>query len=117
MGHLQGASIVVPGDLPALPAARAPSAGPAARPAAPPIVMTTPASPRARVLVVEDHDDLAEALELNLRRDGHDVLRARDGRDALLIARQQAVDLVVLDLGLPRVDGLTVLDKLRGEGH
>ncbi|MDF1505902.1 DNA-binding response regulator [Roseisolibacter sp. H3M3-2] len=73
--------------------------------------------PRARVLVVEDHDDLAEALEVNLRRDGHEVLRARDGRDALYLARGRDVDLVILDLGLPRVDGLGVLERLRAEGH
>ena len=71
---------------------------------------------RARVLVVEDHDDLAEAIALNLRRDGCDVEHARDGREAVLVARLRPPDLVLLDLNLPGMDGFAVLERLRADG-
>jgi DNA-binding response OmpR family regulator len=68
------------------------------------------------VLVVEDQDDLAEAIALNLRRDGHRVDVARDGLHALHVIRERAPDLIVLDLGLPRVDGMAVLERIRADG-
>ena len=69
--------------------------------------MSTPQADPAQVLIVEDHDDLAEALRVMLERDGHAVAWARDGRDALYLARGAAPDLIILDLGLPRLDGLS----------
>ncbi len=71
---------------------------------------------RARILVVEDHDDLAEALALNLRHAGHSVECARDGRDALVFAHTRRPDLILLDLNLPHVDGFAVLRRLRDAG-
>ena len=68
------------------------------------------------VLVVEDQDDLAEAIALNLRRDGYRADVARDGLHALHVIRQRTPDLIILDLGLPRVDGMTVLQRLRADG-
>jgi DNA-binding response OmpR family regulator len=67
--------------------------------------------------VVEDHGDLAEALALNLRRDGYDIVCARDGRDALALGRSPGIDAILLDLGLPRLDGLSVLERLREAGQ
>ena len=78
--------------------------------------MTDRPPARARILVVEDHDDLAEALAINLTHAGHDVERVRDGREALLAVRARMPDLILLDLNLPRMDGFSVLDRLRGEG-
>ncbi len=78
--------------------------------------MSDRASPRARILIVEDHDDLAEALAINLSHAGHDVERVRDGRDALMAVRQRTPDLILLDLNLPRMDGFSVLDRLRNDG-
>ncbi|MGZ8414794.1 MAG: response regulator [Gemmatirosa sp.] len=76
-----------------------------------------PSSPsRARILVVEDQHDLAEALAYNLRHAGYLVECARDGRDALLMVRQRVPDLILLDLNLPHVDGFAVLERLRGDG-
>ncbi len=85
-------------------------------PAGPAAPVTAPAPARARILVVEDHDDLAEALDINLTHAGHDVERVRDGREALLAVRARTPDLILLDLNLPRMDGFSVLDRLRGEG-
>jgi DNA-binding response OmpR family regulator len=70
-----------------------------------------------RVLVVEDHDDLAEALRVNLRSEGFRAAVASDGRQALAMVRADPPDLVVLDLGIPGIDGLDVLARMRAEGH
>jgi DNA-binding response OmpR family regulator len=71
---------------------------------------------RARILIVEDHDDLAEALAINVSHAGHDVERVRDGREALMAVRARTPDLILLDLNLPRMDGFSVLDRLRNDG-
>ena len=68
------------------------------------------------VLVVEDQDDLAEAVALNLRRDGYRTGVARDGLQALHAIARREPDLIILDLGLPRVDGMTVLQRIRADG-
>jgi two-component system KDP operon response regulator KdpE len=67
-----------------------------------------------RVLVVEDERRLRRALGINLRAHGYDVGLAEDGRSALQAASQKPPDAVVLDLGLPDVDGVEVIEGLRG---
>jgi len=67
-----------------------------------------------RVLVVEDDEPIAEPLVRALRRDGHDARWARTGADALEAVRSESFDLVVLDLGLPDIDGIQVLQGIRG---
>lgn len=74
------------------------------------------ASDPLRILLVEDQDDLAEALALNLDHLGYAVECVRDGRHALLAARARPPHLVLLDLGLPRLDGFGVLEQLRAGG-
>jgi two-component system alkaline phosphatase synthesis response regulator PhoP len=68
---------------------------------------------RQTILVVEDHAPLRETLAENLRAEGYAVLTAADGVAALQIARSQPIALVVLDLLLPRLDGLEVCRQLR----
>lgn len=70
---------------------------------------------REKILVVEDELDILEVIEYNLSREGFRVLSSRDGRDAIQIARNDAPDLVLLDLMLPRLDGLEVCRKLKGD--
>lgn len=67
----------------------------------------------ARVLLVEDDPVTAEVFARALQRAGHDVRVARDGNQALHALRDEAPDLVVLDLGLPTVPGVEVLRRLR----
>ena len=74
-------------------------------------------SPSLRILIVEDHDDLADALRTNLRSEGYHASVASDGRQALAMVRADPPDIVVLDLGLPGLDGLALLSRLRAEGH
>lgn len=66
-----------------------------------------------RLLVVEDNDRLAESLTSLLRADGHAVDRVSNGEDADATLAAEAFDLVILDLGLPGMDGMDVLRRLR----
>ena len=67
-----------------------------------------------KVLVVDDEPALARALAINLRAHGWDVVTAADGRSALEAAASEHPDVVVLDLGLPDLDGTEVISGLRG---
>src|SRR5437879_1666693 len=68
---------------------------------------------RRTILVVEDDDALRDTVAYNLKGEGYAVLTAADGVAALEVARQQPVSLVLLDLMLPRLDGLDVCRQLR----
>jgi DNA-binding response OmpR family regulator len=73
---------------------------------------------QARVLVVEDDAATREALCHDLTRLGVSCLTAADGERALEVARAQPPDLIILDVGLPRVDGFELVDVLRqGKGR
>ena len=67
------------------------------------------------VLIVEDDPHTVEVVRLYLRRDGHTVLTASNGKDGLRMAQEAAPDLVVLDLMLPEMGGLEVCRELRKE--
>ena len=71
---------------------------------------------RRRILVVEDDRTLRQALTFNLTREGFHVTSAPDGEAALLAARGQRLDLILLDLMLPAMSGLEVLRVLRRDG-
>ena len=68
-----------------------------------------------RVLVVEDDDDIADVLVRSLRLEGYDVRLSADGIAALDDAHAFLPDVVILDLGLPRMDGVEVAKHLRGD--
>jgi two-component system KDP operon response regulator KdpE len=67
-----------------------------------------------RVLVVDDEPQIVRALRINLRARGYEVDAAADGRSALDLAARRHPDVVVLDLGLPDMDGVEVIRGLRG---
>ena len=69
------------------------------------------------ILIVEDDPDTLEIVAMYLRRDGHKVVTAGDGRDGLRLAREASPDLVVLDLMLPGLDGMEVCRSLRAESQ
>jgi two-component system KDP operon response regulator KdpE len=69
---------------------------------------------RRTALVVDDEPQLARALAINLRARGWDVVTAGDGHGALAAAARRPPDVVVLDLGLPDMDGVEVIEGLRG---
>ena len=66
-----------------------------------------------RVLVVEDDADIADVLRRSLRAEGHEVRSAADGVEALHAAAEFMPDLVILDLGLPKLDGVEVMKRIR----
>lgn len=68
----------------------------------------------SRVLVVDDEPQIVRALTINLRARGYDVCTAGDGADALQLAASHQPDVVILDLGLPDLDGVDVIVGLRG---
>jgi CheY-like chemotaxis protein len=66
-----------------------------------------------RVLVVDDDPVIVELLVLNLELEGHEAITARDGREALTLAREGAPDLLLLDIMMPEIDGFAVCRQLR----
>src|SRR4051794_14913730 len=70
-----------------------------------------------RVLVVEDDPSIAIGLRINLEREGYEVHVAEDGERGLELARSISPDLLVLDVMLPKRNGLEVLHQLRIEGQ
>jgi two-component system response regulator AtoC len=66
-----------------------------------------------RVLAVDDEPSMLRLLEISLRQAGYQPVTAKDGREALDIIRKQAVDCVVSDLHMPRMDGLQLLKEIR----
>ena len=71
--------------------------------------------PHPCILLIEDEGDLRETLKLNLKEQGYRVLTAAEGRDGLEQARTKAPDLIILDLMLPGMDGLSLVRALRQE--
>ncbi|CAN5417089.1 response regulator [soil metagenome] len=67
-----------------------------------------------RVLVVDDEPQIRKALKVNLAARGYDVDRAATGEEGLVLAADHHPDVVLLDLGLPGLDGLGVIEGLRG---
>lgn len=70
-----------------------------------------------RILIVEDEPRIAAFLEKGLRSHGFTTAVVEDGRQALQITDSNDFDLLILDLGLPDIDGLEVLEQLRGRGE
>jgi len=74
---------------------------------------TIPQIVRQRILVADDNCDAAEALSLQLQLAGHDVRTAHDGADALAMTESFEPDIVLLDLGMPKMDGYEVARRVR----
>jgi DNA-binding response OmpR family regulator len=70
-----------------------------------------------KILVVDDDHKTADLIKLYLEKDGYQVLTAHDGRLALELARQRRPDLIVLDLMLPKIDGLDICRIVRAESQ
>jgi len=69
------------------------------------------------VLVAEDDDDILLLVTTRLRRDGFEVVAARDGDEALALVRAQRPQVAVLDIGMPGLDGLEVLARIRADAE
>ena len=70
-----------------------------------------------RLLLIEDEAPLRLTLARRLEADGYRVDQAADGEDGLFQAREYPVDLAIVDLGLPKLNGLTIVQRLRADGR
>ncbi|RYF18078.1 MAG: response regulator transcription factor [Comamonadaceae bacterium] len=70
-----------------------------------------------RLLLIEDDADLRQGLARQLEAEGYRVDQAGDGAEGLFLAQEYPVDLAIVDLGLPKVNGLTIVQRLRAEGR
>ncbi len=66
-----------------------------------------------RILIVDDEDNLRDLVKSYLRAEGYEVLEARDGEAGVDAARERQPDLVILDIGLPGIDGIEALRQIR----
>ncbi|MGB4843721.1 MAG: response regulator, partial [Ferruginibacter sp.] len=65
------------------------------------------------ILLVEDEENLQEALKLNLELEGYEITGAYDGAEALQAVQKEFFNLIILDIMLPEVDGITVCETIR----
>ncbi len=72
---------------------------------------------RYNILIAEDESDIRDLISFNLEREHMETLLAKDGVEAFEIAKQKSPDLIVLDLMLPRMDGVTVFKELRQDSR
>jgi len=68
---------------------------------------------KANILLVEDEENLHDALKLNLELEGYEITSAYDGNEALKAVKDEYFDLIILDVMLPQVDGVTVTETIR----
>jgi two-component system phosphate regulon response regulator PhoB len=70
---------------------------------------------KGTILIIDDEKDLIELVRYNLEKDGYDAISAADGQTGLEIAQRHKLDLIVLDLMMPGMDGLEVCRRLRAD--
>ena len=67
------------------------------------------------ILVCDDEREIVDAIEIYLRNDGHDVIKAYDGLEAVTLMREEVADLVIMDIMMPKLDGVRAMLKIREE--
>lgn len=69
----------------------------------------------AKILIVDDEPDILEFLEYNLRKEGFEVVVASDGEEGIIVAEREKPDLIILDIMMPKMDGVEVCRQLRAK--
>ena len=69
----------------------------------------------ATILVYDDDKDIVEAISIYLEQEGHQILKAYDGQQALLVLQKNEVDLLIIDVMMPKLDGIRATLKIREE--
>lgn len=67
------------------------------------------------ILVVDDEQDLLDLIEYNLKKEGFNVLKAEDGKEGIKMARKHSPDLILLDIMMPKMDGLEAVEIIRND--
>ena len=75
------------------------------------------AAKNSSILLVEDEENLHEALKLNLEMEQYDVTGVFDGAEALKAVQNEHFDMIILDVMLPEIDGITVCETIRLQGN
>jgi len=70
---------------------------------------------RQTILVVDDEEDLLDLIEYNLKKEGFDVLKAEDGEAGIKMARKHSPDLILLDIMMPKMDGLEAVEIIKDD--
>ncbi len=72
-------------------------------------------SDKQTILVVDDEQDLLDLIEYNLQQEGFDVLKAKDGKEGMEMAHKHRPNLVLLDIMMPKMDGMEVVEQMRAD--
>lgn len=72
---------------------------------------------KKQILLVEDRPDIAELIAFHLAKEGYEVVQAYDGEEAVKKLSETSIDLIVLDLMLPKISGLEILKKIKQDPH
>ncbi len=75
--------------------------------------MTNNDNPKGNVLLVEDEENLHDTLKLNLEMEGYEITSAYTGNQALKAVQNEYFDLIIMDIMLPEIDGISVTENLR----
>lgn len=67
------------------------------------------------ILVADDEDEIADLIEIHLKKEGYHVIKAHNGQEALDIIQTQSIDLLILDIMMPKMDGFEVTRQIRGQ--
>src|SRR5215469_7932592 len=68
---------------------------------------------KANILLVKDEENLHETLKMNLEMEGYSVTSAYDGNEAMKIVQEEYFDLIIMDIMLPEIDGISITENLR----
>ena len=69
------------------------------------------------ILIVEDDADIRSGIEIYLKNQGYDVSQAGDGIEGLAVVEKEEIDLAIVDIMMPRMDGITMMMKVREKGY
>lgn len=72
---------------------------------------------RITILIADDEPEIADLIELHLKKEGYDVLKAADGQEAVQAAQAHSIDLAILDIMMPKLDGYEVIRQIRERNH
>jgi two-component system alkaline phosphatase synthesis response regulator PhoP len=70
---------------------------------------------KSAILIVDDEQDILDLIEYNLKKEGFDILKAKDGIEGMEMARKHNFDLILLDIMIPKMNGMKVLERMRAD--